>query len=443
MSHFMKTISMEYEKYSRQLFTKGLTLKLAVMIALLIWFLFSDIYFRENIVAAYARVIPILLAATVLFLSVINGVSRKLISMLYHIFLFSGLLMMFGKCIIHFNDGLASSVSGTILVIFLVSLEIRLKWFRALLFFISPVILFGLLLLFIPDIAKEQLMTLSNILPMLILGFVVNRVQENLRYKNFEQQWLLIKEKELTEMQALALLESEAKFRKLNDTKDRFFSIIGHDLRSPYNALLGYSKLLIKECRSMDFEEIEQISNQIYSSANHNCNLLNNLLQWSMVHQKGMIFSPINTKLEDIITQIELLFNPMLCKKDITLINNSPEGLAFKADALMLETILRNLVSNAIKFTSKGGLIEIGAQQTAAHTKITVSDNGVGIAEEDRGKLFSIDKQLRTKGTDDELGTGLGLVICKEFMDYHQGTIAVEPNCGMGTCFCLTIPQVN
>ena len=238
----------------------------------------------------------------------------------------------------------------------------------------------------------------------------------------------------------LAIRESEIKLLQLNADKDRFISILSHDLRSPFNNLLGLSEVLIEDVRKIDIDEIEEIANNIYKSARNSYNLLEDILLWARTQQGKIPFKPLILSFGDICQDILKTLNPNAKAKNITISYSAPDEINVFADIDMLKTVLRNLVSNAIKFTNNGGAIKINAAENFKNVTISVSDNGVGIASEDIKKLFDIAQVLTTKGTAEETGTGLGLLLCKDFVEKHCGKIWVESEVGKGSDFKFTLP---
>ena len=241
------------------------------------------------------------------------------------------------------------------------------------------------------------------------------------------------------------LKENEQKMRKLNAEKDKFFSIIAHDLKNPLNLMLGFSDLLIRNFDKYNNKEKKEYINIIQQSVQNTYKLLENLLLWSRAQRGTIDFYPENRNLYLLSAKtIELLIQSAE-SKSITLSNQIPKDLYIEADENMFLTILRNLISNAIKFTPKGGKITIKAHSVTDKNKhsfaeISVKDNGIGIAKETLAQLFTISENVSTKGTEDEAGTGLGLMLCKEFVEKHGGKIRVESEVGKGSKFIFSFP---
>jgi PAS domain S-box-containing protein len=227
---------------------------------------------------------------------------------------------------------------------------------------------------------------------------------------------------------------------QLNADKDRFIAILGHDLRSPFNNLLGLSEVLTENIRKLDIDEIEDIANNINKSARNTYNLLEDLLMWARTQQGKFPFKQQNLSFSDICKNILEILNPNAKAKNIVINYNAADGINIFADIDMLKTVLRNLVSNAIKFTNNGGAININVEVNSGNVTISVSDNGIGIKPDGLTKLFDISQVLTTTGTAKETGTGFGLLLCKEFVEKHGGKIWVESVYGKGSEFKFTLP---
>ena len=236
------------------------------------------------------------------------------------------------------------------------------------------------------------------------------------------------------------LKESERKLIQLNADKDRFISILGHDLKNPFNNLLGLSEILKDDIRKLDIDEIETFANQINKTARSTFKLLEDILMWAKTQQGKVPFRPQTLMFKDICMSILETHDPSAKAKNIAINCLIEEHIEVFADVDMLKTILRNLVSNAIKFTNQGGEININAMQKESGITISVSDNGIGIKPDILAKLFDITQVISTKGTDKETGTGLGLMLCKEFVEKHGGKIWVESEVGRGSDFIFTLP---
>jgi len=238
----------------------------------------------------------------------------------------------------------------------------------------------------------------------------------------------------------LAIKESETKLRQLNADKDRFIAILSHDLKSPFNSLLGLSELLATNIHKYDIDKIDNLAININQSAQRSFNLLEDLLQWANAQQGNISFKPQNLDFTDVCQDTLEVLQPSANEKNIAINYSTVNHLNVFADADMLKTVLRNLVSNAIKFTNNDGVININAEQNSENVTISVHDNGIGIPPDNQAKLFDISEVLTTKGTAKETGTGLGLLLCKEFVEKHGGKIWVVSEVNKGSDFRFTLP---
>lgn len=222
--------------------------------------------------------------------------------------------------------------------------------------------------------------------------------------------------------------------------KDKFYSIVNHDIMNPFNALLGYSQLLKDAIKEGDQAEMEECSTVVNQSAHRISNLLQNLLVWSRVQNGKIPFLPVVCSVNMVISEAVALADPMAKKKDITLGWATTGDIEAEIDPNMIGSVLQNLITNAIKFTETGGRVSIGASGDSDRLLVTVSDTGVGMSEEELQRLFQLDRAASTRGTGDESGTGLGLIIAKEFIEKHQGRIWAESVPGAGSTFRFTLP---
>jgi PAS domain S-box-containing protein len=227
---------------------------------------------------------------------------------------------------------------------------------------------------------------------------------------------------------------------KLNADKDRFISILAHDLKSPFNSILGFLFLLTENIRKYDIDKIEKQIHIINNSAQNTYKLLEDILIWVKANSGKIPFEPQTLNFANICTDIIENFKLTAKAKNITIKYTENENINIYADINMIHTILRNLISNAIKFTNNGGRINIYGELNNSTVTISVSDNGIGIDSDTLTKLFDISHKITTQGTAKEIGTGLGLLLCKEFIEKHDGKIWVESKVGKGSEFKFTIP---
>jgi PAS domain S-box-containing protein len=237
------------------------------------------------------------------------------------------------------------------------------------------------------------------------------------------------------------LVQSEHQLREANATKDKFFSIIAHDLRSPFNSLIGFSELLYQDYDQFEESEIKEFINQIYISSTNSLKLLDNLLQWAKSQTGGIIAMPEHLDIANLALETIGLLKSAANNKKIKIRSDLQPGCIAFADGYMVRTILRNLVSNAIKFTYPGGEIGIKTTISENNIRIDISDNGMGIRTIDQELIFKVDQKFKTLGTANEQGTGLGLILCKEFVDKNAGEIGLESMEGKGSTFFFTLPK--
>jgi signal transduction histidine kinase len=227
---------------------------------------------------------------------------------------------------------------------------------------------------------------------------------------------------------------------QLNADKNLFISILAHDLRSPFNALLGLSELLLENIQKYDIEEIEKSIILINKSSQNTFELLEDLLKWAGMQSGKLPFNPQKVSFGNVCKEIREILRLYAQAKKIAIYCFDVDNMNIMADIDMLKAIFRNLISNAIKFTNDSGQIDIYAERNQTDVTITISDNGIGIKPENISKLFNISQIHSTTGTAKETGSGLGLVICKEFVERHGGKIWVESEYGKGSNFKFTLP---
>ncbi len=239
------------------------------------------------------------------------------------------------------------------------------------------------------------------------------------------------------------LKRNNAELKENNATKDKLFSIIAHDLKNPIGNILMISELMANSMKNQENETSEELLAMIGSQAKETMNLLETLFEWAKSQTGQINYKPEILNLQKIIEQVVEIHNPAALLKGINFDIVQPDEIFVFADPNMLQAVLRNLITNAIKFTNQGGLISITAEILPDSSKITVADNGVGMDIKTQKSLFHIDTTLTTTGTANEKGTGLGLIICKEFIEKHGGRIRVESEPGKGSKFIFNLPSAS
>lgn len=236
------------------------------------------------------------------------------------------------------------------------------------------------------------------------------------------------------------LAESEANLKELNATKDKFFSIISHDLKNPLTSLISISELMLPDQNKPAGEEKDSGIYKIHESIKHIYELLENLLTWSRSQTGRLNFEPVNFSLSTVIDVNINLHRIPSEKKRIKLVSEADKDLIAFGDHDMVNTIVRNLLNNAVKFTDQGGTITVTGRKKGEFLELLVKDQGVGLSEEDLNKLFRIEVKMKSKGTRGEKGTGLGLILCKEFVEKNGGKMIAKSILHKGSEFGFTIP---
>ncbi len=239
-----------------------------------------------------------------------------------------------------------------------------------------------------------------------------------------------------------ALKKSKANLKEANNAKDRFFSILAHDLINPFNTILGFGQLLKENIKDGDTTKTEKYINLIHKTATRTFKLLENLLEWSRSQTNTIEYNPKKLDINAIITDIISLFDSQIAQKGVEISTNLEKSIVVFADLNMIKTVIRNLLSNAVKFTSKG-TINISTKSENNYCIISVKDTGVGISEKDLNNLFKIDIATSSAGTNGEKGTGIGLVLCNEFITKNKGEISVKSKKGEGSTFIFSLPISN
>jgi two-component system, sensor histidine kinase and response regulator len=251
----------------------------------------------------------------------------------------------------------------------------------------------------------------------------------------------LFEVKELEQQLKKTEVEKE-KLLELNAKKDRLFSTIAHDLRSPFQTLLGMSEILSTEAESLSVDEIIHFSSILNEAIKNQFKLLNNILDWARLQTGKIEFNPQKVDLKKIIEKTFGILNAAASKKQIRLIAEINNNELISADEDMLLIILQNLISNAIKFSYKDSVVKVTADNHKDKYEISVKDNGVGLSKETIEKIFRFDSKYTTPGTEDETGSGLGLMISSEMTELHKGKLSVRSEVERGSVFTLTIPII-
>ena len=229
---------------------------------------------------------------------------------------------------------------------------------------------------------------------------------------------------------------------KINAEKDKFFSIIAHDLRGPFGTFLGFTEMMVSDLNQMETLQILKLAEMMQKSASNLYVLLNNLLEWSQIQQGSIPFIPTVIQLRSMVAQSVAMISDAVNNKRIEVTFFIPENMQVFTDIHFLQTVIRNLVSNAIKFTPEGGKVSLSAKvHDAKNVELSVCDTGIGMSKAIVDNLFRVDVKTNRLGTNNEPSSGLGLLLCKEFIENYGGQLWVESEEGKGSTFCFTIPH--
>lgn len=275
------------------------------------------------------------------------------------------------------------------------------------------------------------------------LPYAVNRaLQEAKTIKQLQRAKNQLRDKKI-------IIAQNEELRKVNDAKNKFFSIIAHDLKSPLNALLGFSGILIERIKEKKIDECERIAEIIHQSSIHATDLLSNLLVWAQTQIGSIGFHPEPFNFSELTRQVINLIKDAAFLKNIAVINDLPPYIPVQADKEMMATVMRNLITNAVKFTHPGGKVTVSSRLSEGELFVSVHDTGVGIPQDKINELFQVENTYSTYGTSRERGTGLGLILCREFISKHKGRIWVEskkdenPEGTSGSTFHFSIPYLD
>jgi len=236
-----------------------------------------------------------------------------------------------------------------------------------------------------------------------------------------------------------ALRRSESELKEANHSKDKFLSILAHDLKSPFTGLIGLSEMMYNYGSDLSNDEMREFTSGIYEAAKVIYTLIDNLLIWTRLQSGKMEQSPANLDIKKIVQEVLYLNETNALKKSISLFNEVPPETFVFGDHNMIDLILRNLITNAIKFTQYGGEVKISAKEKGDLIAISIADNGVGIPAQNLTRLFKLDSMLTTTGTNNEQGSGMGLLLVKDFVEVQGGSIEIESEVGTGTTVTFTV----
>ena len=473
-------IKEKYKKHKVATITENSHWVVIIILLVVGYFLFSDFCIRKVPYGfwVYLRLLPI--AICLLFLSIKfiwPTQPKKLLLTTYYVLLSSLLVMMLGISARTYQTELFSSaIAGVIIIIFGIFIAARAGYKVLLPIYLTPIALFVIYhLLFETNITPKEFADFSNPAALMIGAIILAEIQERMRYKEFSLSCKLKAEKERSdqlynevlkktnsltlanselENQKLKieqqhnnlidknkqLVDSEQKLKKSLQAKDMLFSVVAHDLRSPFTGLVGLTNLLSSNPEHFEPSKISEFSSHINASATKLLALIENLLNWSRSQTGNISLSPKNIKLYDIVTDTISICSLQAKEKNIRLINNIDENEQVFADFDTISVVIRNITTNAIKFTEQQGHVLFSSFRENNHINIQIADSGVGIEPKNLSKLFLLDHDKTTQGTSKESGTGLGLIVCKDFVEKNNGRIRIDSTLGEGTTVTISVP---
>lgn len=311
-------------------------------------------------------------------------------------------------------------------------------------FFFAGYLLF---LILIPLVQADTSVLLSiniNAATATVIGLLISIILWHLNIVRFKQSRVIERQQAELQRQNSELISIAGELQKANESKDKLFSIIAHDLRSPFNAFLGFTELLSEEKELLANPDYRSIIMALRSSALNYYRLLDNLLDWVRIQRKVFDFRPVEVRIKSLLTECVEIVEESAEKKEIKILVFADENLVIEADQNIIGTVVRNLLYNGIKFTPRGGRITIEAKTDRnGKPEISVADTGIGMSDELIEKLFKKDEDTGRTGTEGEPSTGLGLLLCKDLVEMHNGNIHVESEPGKGSIFTFTIGKAG
>lgn len=348
------------------------------------------------------------------------------------------------------NDGLWNE-EGTSLKVIILPPWWEKWWFRGMLALIITILLVVIYYIRVAQFKNQEIMLKKMVAQKTYelrqMNSVLIKQAEELNQTNTlleERQKQIEGQREELSAQTDELMKMNQELHELNATKDKFFSIIAHDIKNPFSAIMGFTALLEENYDEWTDEMKREIVNLTHVSSKNLYQLLENLLQWSRSQRGTIEFKPEKIELKGMIKEVTGLMNGTAEAKNIDFeVQLAENAVAVQADKQMVNTILRNLIGNGVKFTNNGGKVQIITEAINEFVKIHIVDNGVGMTSQIKDNLFRIDVNFTMPGTNNEIGTGLGLILVKEFVEKHGGTIDVDSEPGKGSAFHFTLPAAR
>lgn len=369
-----------------------------------------------------------------------KATTSKIVDVISH-FSFMFILLM-GVVISAIDQQVTSAINPFIITCLAVPVAILIPPVFSIVYFIIDYCVFLIVMPMVQSNPDWLISLEGNGATAFLIGIMFSFIFWHYNVIRFRQTRVIENQKTELENQNRELKRIAGELKQANDSKDKFFSIVAHDLRSPFNAILGFTELLSEDEKLMADENNNEIIRALRSSAVSYYRLLENLLEWSRA-QRGLIeFKPMHLQLRPLIKECLDVVNESAERKNISIVMEINGNTTVFADENMISTVVRNLLYNAIKFTYPGGNIIINSKENDGIVSISVADTGIGMSEELVAKLFNQNEKTNRSGTDGEPSTGLGLLLCKDFVDRHNGTIQVKSKPGNGSVFIFTIGKL-
>lgn len=367
-----------------------------------------------------------------------KSLNKKFIEFLFYVIFFVGIF--FGVSITTLDQLITSAITPFLFICILIPMTLLIKPLISFSLFIIAYILFYIALPFTQNNTEVLLSNRVNGFTFTGIGMFLAFIMWRNTIRRFEQERTIKQQKADLENSYITLSETAKNLTIANATKDKFFSIIGHDLRGPFNGVLGFTELIETEYAQGSTKNLIEYTNFINSSARQAYILLENLLLWANSQRGNLNYEPSLFQINQMIKDIFSLLQATANTKKISLNLNAEKEYFVFLDEKMVETIFRNLISNALKYTRDRGEINVSIAATSDSISISVADNGIGIKPERLEKLFILEHNISTKGTKGENGSGLGLILCKEFVAQNKGSITVKSEPNVGSKFTVTFP---
>ncbi len=396
---------------------------------------------RYGIILSHSLLIGISLLAAILSLSRVKAFFSNFLFKQVMVLAIILLLLLTSASISIIDQLVTPAITPLIIASIAMSVLFLIHPLISLFLFTVNFVFFYLLLPLTQNNPEIILSNRVNAVTAIVLGFLVSYLLWKANHNKLIQEKLIASQQKQLEEKNLELSKQAERLTELNATKDKFFSIIAHDLRSPFSSVVGLSEILAERVSKKEFDTIEKISHTIRSSAQQTLELLMNLLDWSRSQTGRIEYAPEYFQLAKLINENIDLLEETANQKSIRINQALDNKLLVFADKDMISTIVRNLLSNAIKFTNNGGQISLKTFANEKEWVLSVTDNGIGIDESSLKKLFRIEETYSTRGTQNEKGTGLGLILCKEFVEKHRGKFWAKSEVGKGSSFIFSIPS--